>query len=120
MQPTKTSSSDRIAALERKMKRMIACMIVLPAFAFLLGAAANDMIRAKSVTTEKLVIVDSGGNERAALFCGDQDEPVLEMYNADHSLMLNAAKSPDNGVGFVQFFDAAGKFKGGVGGNSLK
>jgi hypothetical protein len=45
---------------------------------------------------------------------------VLEMYNSDHSLIMNAGKSPENGVGFVQFFDSAGKFKGGAGGNALR
>ncbi len=116
-----TSNADRIAQLERKMKRIVACVISLPAIAFLLGAAANDMIKAKSVATERLVIVDANGKERAVICCtGDKQEPVFEMYNADHSLILNAGKSPDNGVGCVQFFDSVGKFKDGVGGNALK
>jgi len=120
MQVVSSSNTDRIAELERKMKRIMASVIILPALAFVLGAAANDMIKAKSVTTERLVIVDANGKERAAIYCGDKQEPVLEMYNADHSLIINAGKSPDNGVGFVQFFDSAGTFKGGAGGNALK
>jgi hypothetical protein len=120
MQSPGASNDDRIARLERKVKNMSACVFVLPAVALLVGAAANDMIRAKSVTTEKLVIVDTDGKERAAIYCNDKQEPIFEMYNVDHSLIVNAGKSPDNGVGFVQFFDAAGKFKGGVGGNAVK
>lgn len=119
MRLSTTSDTDRIAELERKMKRIVACVVILPAIAFLLGAAANDIVTAKSVTTERLVIVDGNGKERAAIFCLRQ-EPVLEMYNADHSLILNAGKSPDNGVGVMQFFDSAGNFKGGVGGNAFK
>ena len=115
-----TSNTDRIAQLERTMKRTIVCAIALPALTFLLGAAANDMIKAKSVTTERIVIIDANGKERAAIYCGDKQEPVFEMYNVDHSLIVNAGKSPENGVGFLQFFDSSGKFKGGVGGNSLK
>lgn len=120
MQLPSSSSNDRIAQLERQMKRTMVCVIFLPALAFLLGAAANDMIKAKSVSTERLVVIDANGKERAAIYCNDKQEPVFEMYNTDHSLIVNAGKSPDNGVGFMQFFDAAGKFKGGVGGNALK
>ena len=47
------------------------------------------MIKAKSITTERLVIVDANGKERAAVYCGDKQEPLFEMYNADHSLILN-------------------------------
>ena len=120
MQAYSNTNTDRMAQLERTMKRTMACVIVLPVLAFLLGAAANDMIKAKSVTTERIVIIDANGKERAAIYCGDKHEPVFEMYNADHSLIVNAGKSPENGVGFMQFFDSAGKFKGGVGGNALK
>jgi hypothetical protein len=120
MQAHSNSNTDRIAQLERTMKRTMACVMVLPVLAFLLGAAANDMIKAKSVTTERIVIIDANGKERAAIYCGDKQEPVFEMYNADHSLIANAGKSPENGVGFMQFFDSTGKFKGGVGGNALK
>ena len=120
MKMPSTTDTDRIAQLERNLKRIMGCIIVLPAFAFLLGAAANDMITAKSVTTERLLIVDANGKERAAIYCDGKQEPVLEMYNANHSLILNVGKSPDNGVGFIQFFDSAGRFKGGAGGNALK
>ena len=120
MKVPSSSNTDRIAQLERTMKRTMACVVVLPALAFFLGAAANDMIKAKSVTTERIVIIDANGKERAAIYCGDKQEPIFEMYNKDHSLIVNAGKSPENGVGFLQFFDSAGKFKGGVGGNSLK
>lgn len=119
MSESASSVSDRIALLERRVRRLTAGLVLVPACALLVGAAANEVIRTKSVTTERLIIVDSAGMERAALYCGDKQEPVLEFYNADHSLILNAGKSPDNGVGFLQYFDASGKFKGGVGGNSV-
>jgi hypothetical protein len=125
MESRSASNDDRIARLERKLRTITASLFILAPLALLLGAAAaaaaaNDMIKVKSVTTQKLVILDADGKERAAIFCNDKQEPILEMYNADHSLIINAGKSPENGVGFVQFFDSTGKFKGGVGGNALK
>ncbi|MFN8705774.1 MAG: hypothetical protein ACK526_02890 [Planctomyces sp.] len=110
----------RITCLESKFRKLLAGLFILAPLSFLLGAAANDMIQAKTVTTEKLVIVDASGKERAAIYCNETNEPVLEMYNSDHSLIMNAGKSPENGVGFVQFFDSTGKFKGGAGGNALR
>lgn len=115
------SSSKRIEQLERKIHVVIMTLIVLPSLAFLLGAVANQIIRAKSVTTQKLVVVDANGKERAAIYLDDNlNEPVIELYNEDHSLILNAGKSPENGVGFIQLFDKAGKFKTGYGGNAVK
>jgi hypothetical protein len=116
--PTLESRIDR---LERQNRRQRWLLLGLPAIALLLGASAAQVAdwKGKSVTTEKLILVDGDGKERGAMYIS-KGEPVLELYNADHSLILNAGKSPDNKVGFIQFFDDKGKFKGGVGGNALK
>jgi hypothetical protein len=115
------SLESRVEALERQNRRLRRMLFGLPALALLLGASAAQVADWKggSVTTEKLILVDGDGKERVALFV-HKGEPVLEVYNKDHSLLMNAGKSPDNGVGFIQFFDSQGKFKGGVGGNALK
>ena len=112
---------DRMDCLERKNQRLRWLLVSLPVLALFLGAAADDVVdwKGKSVTTEKLILVDGDGKELGS-WSGHKGAPVLEFYNKDHSLLLNAGKSPDNGVGFVQFFDENGKFKGGVGGNALK
>lgn len=112
---------SRIEGLERQNRRLRWLLFGLPAVAALLGAATAQVVdwKGKSVTTEKLILLDGEGKERGALYV-HKGEPVLELYNPDHSLLLNAGKSPDNGVGFIQFFDSQGKFKGGLGGNALK
>lgn len=111
----------RIEWLERQTRRQRWLLLGVPLLALVLGASAAQMAdwKGKSVTAERLVLVDGDGAERAALYV-HKGEPVLEMYHKDHSLILNAGKSPDNGVGFVQFFDGKGAFRGGVGGNGLK
>ena len=111
---------ERIAKLESSGRRLKLSLILLPLIAFSLGAAVSDALKAKSVTTEKLVIVDDTGKPRAALYANSKGNPNLELYNADGSLLLNLAKSDDNGIGCIQFFDQEGKFKGGNGGNALK
>jgi hypothetical protein len=111
---------ERIAKLESSGRRLKVSLILLPLMAFSLGAAFSDVLKAKSVITEKLIIVDDTGKTRAALYANSKGNPNLELYNADGSLMLNLAKSDDNGIGCIQFFDQAGKFKGGAGGNALK
>lgn len=112
---------QRVAALERQNHRQRVALWAVPLIALLLGAGAAQMAdwKGKSVTTEKLILVDGDGKERGAWYV-HKGQPVLEFYNQDHALILNAGKSPDNGVGFIQFFDEKGKFKGGVGGNALK
>ena len=116
-----TDLAGRVARLERQNRRQRLALVAIPLVALLLGAAAQQVNewKGKSVTTEKLILVDGDGKERGAWYV-HKGEPVLEFYNKDHSLILNAGKSPDNGVGFIQFFDDKGKFKGGVGGNALK
>ncbi len=116
-----TDLAGRVTHLERQNRRQRLALVALPLVALLLGAAAQQVNewKGKSVTTEKLILVDDDGKERGAWYVR-KGEPVLEFYNKDHSLILNAGKSPDNGVGFIQFFDEKGKFKGGVGGNALK
>ena len=110
----------RIEKLESTVGRLRIVLVVVPLLAFVLGAAANDALTAKSVTTERLQIVNPAGETRASLFTNAKGDPVLELYNADGSLLVNAGRSPDNGVGFIQFFDEQGQFKGGAGGNALK
>src|SRR5205814_9404752 len=103
----------------RRLRRLL---LLAPIAALLLGAAAAELKdwRGDSITAKKLVLIDRDSTDRAALFTNKDGDPVLEFYNKDHSLLLNAGKSPDKGVGFVQFFDGKGQFKGGVGGNALK
>ena len=111
----------RLTLLERQNRRQRRALLAVPLVAVLLGAAAGEVAdwKGKSVTAERFILVDSDGKEQGAWFV-HQGDPVLELYNKDHSLILNAGKSPENGVGFVQFFDAKGEFKGGVGGNALE
>jgi hypothetical protein len=113
--------AERVASLERQNRWQRRAMVAVPLVALLLGAAVAqvDEWKGKSVRTEKLFVLDEEGKERIGLYV-HKGEPVLEVYNKDHSLLLNAGKSLENGVGFLQFFDSQGKFKGGVGGNSLK
>lgn len=110
----------RVASLERRNRHQLLALVTLPFVVLIMGAGAAQIAdwKGKSVTTEKLILVDDEGNERGAWYV-HKGEPFLEFYNKDHSLILNAGKSPDNSVGFIQFFDEKGKFKGGVGGNAL-
>jgi hypothetical protein len=119
IQPT---LAQRVEALERQNRRLRRALLLVPVAALLLGAGAAEVKdwKGDSVTAKKFILVDDGGKERAALLTDKDGNPVLEFYNKDHSLLLNAGKSPDNGVGFIQFFDGKGKFKGEVGGNALK
>jgi hypothetical protein len=113
---------QRVEKLERQNHRLRLALLLVPVAALLLGAGAGELKdwKGKSATAEKFSLVDADGKERAALFAGKDGEPVLEFYNKDHSLLLNAAKSPDNGIGFIQFFDSKGKFRGGAGGNAIR
>jgi len=120
MQMNTTTIESRLARLEQKDRRRRILLVLVPFMAFGLGAAANDVLKAKSVTTEKLVIVDEAGKPRATLYANKQGDPSLELYNPDGSLLLNLARSDDNGIGCIQFFSKEGKFKGGAGGNALK
>ena len=97
--PTNTASlEDRIAKLETAGRRLKATLMMVPLLAFTLGAAANDASKAKSVTTEKLVIVDDAGKTRAALYSNESGDPSLELYNPDGSLLLNLARSDVNEI----------------------
>ena len=121
MSNNKVSVEERIAKLELSSRRLKLGLLMIPLLAFGLGAAANDALKAKSVTTEELVIVDDAGERRASLFSNPKSgDPHLELYNADGTLLLNLARSDDNGIGCIQFFNKDGKFKGGAGGNALK
>ena len=120
MSDTTARLEERVAKLESTSRRLKLLLFVLPLLTLALGAAANDALKAKSVTTEKLYIVDDSGKPKAALFCNDKGDPNLELYNPDHSLLLNLARSDDNGIGCIQFFNKNGEFKGGAGGNALK
>lgn len=121
MQNLETSIADRISTLERRYRRMVACLAIVPCLAFFMGVAANEMLRAKAVIAEKLVVVDSEGKTKAAIYTNEQTgDPTIELYNPDGSLLLNLGRSKDNDIGFIQFFDKSGQFKGGAGGNALK
>lgn len=111
----------RITLLERQNRRQRRALLAVPLVALILGAGAGQVAdwKGKSVTAEKFILVDTDGKERGAWFV-NEGEPVLEFYNKDHSLILNAGRSPENGVGFIQFFDSKGEFQGGLGGNALK
>lgn len=95
-------------------------LALIPVIAFSLGATTGDALKGKSVMTEKLLIVDQEGKSRAALFANQQGDPNLEFYNPDGSLLMNIARSDDNGIGCIQFFNRNGAFKGGAGGNALE
>ena len=118
MKSSTATDAMRISRIKKRMHWVLVLLPVLPILAFTLGAAANDALRTKSVTTESLAIVDAEGKTRAAIYVGKNKQPVFEMYNENESLLLNAGKSRDNGIGFIQFFDSDGDFKAGVGGNS--
>jgi hypothetical protein len=119
---TPLSLEQRVATLERQNRQLRRILLLAPIATLLLGAGAADIKdwRGTSITAKKFLVVDGNGTERAALFTNKNDDPVLELYNKDHSLLLNAGKSPDTGVGFVQFFDGNGRFKSVTGGNALK
>jgi hypothetical protein len=119
---TQPTLEQRVQNLERQNRRLRWALLFLPIAGLVLAAGVaqvKDLV-GQSVTAQKFILIDGDGRERAALFTSKAAEPVLEFYNKDHSLILNAGKSPENGVGFIQFFDSAGKFKGGVGGNAIK
>lgn len=48
------SVEERIANLESSSRRLKLALLMIPLLAFALGAAANDALKAKSVTTENL------------------------------------------------------------------
>ena len=120
MQSKSTLIEDRLMRLEQKDRRLRALVVLVPLLAFGLGAAASDALKAKSITTGKIELVDEAGKVRAALFTNQQGDPNLEFYNPDRTLLLNVARSDDNGIGCIQFFSKDGKFKGGAGGNALQ
>ena len=144
-------------------------MLGLPAVALLVGASADQVAdwKGKSVTTEKLHLVDAEGKSRATLAAGgtgaelilhdgkgrvrvrvaadfegkgpaiflvgendkvravlrsfeDKTGPLFMLANEDGTPLLSAGRSKANGIGFVEFLDASGTWKGGVGGSGLK
>lgn len=119
MPHTSAALEARIARLESAGQRLKLALVVLPLLGIALGAAGKDALSIQSVTTERLTVVDESGKPRIALYANSKS-PFIELYNPDGSLLLNLARSDDNGIGCIQFFDAVGKFKGGAGGNALK
>lgn len=56
----------RVARLERQNRRQRLVLLALPVVGLLLGAAQVADWKGRSVTTEKLILVDSNGNERGS------------------------------------------------------
>ena len=163
------SLEARLNRLERRCRWQSRLMIALPVVGLMLGASASQMAdwKGKSVTTEKLTLVDAQGKDVASLAAGangaelmlrdakgrtrarvaadfegqgpavflvgendkvravvrsfeDKTGPLFALTNEDGSTLVAAGRSKTNGVGFVDFHDSKGTWKGGVGGNGLK
>jgi hypothetical protein len=46
--------------------------------------------------------------------------PLFGLFADDEKPILTAGRAPQNGVGYVDFFDGKGNWKGSAGGTSLK
>src|SRR5262245_42586498 len=115
------SLETRIEALERRSRWQRLALFGVPCLALLLGAAMAPPpdVRARTVVADKVVIVDEEGRERG-VWQVHNGHPAFQMYHKDHSLILNAGKSPENGIGMMQFFDDKGKQRSYVGGDRAK
>lgn len=101
---------ERIHRLERQCSRQRLGLIGLPLAALLLGAAAADVAdwKGKSVTAERLTLVDSNGRARATLQVGN-DGPAFRLLNDDQSPLVTIGKSR-NRIGAINFYDERGNF----------
>ena len=72
-----------MAKLEASNCRLKMVLFIFPLLVIALGAGANEAMQVKSLTTEKLVIVDHTGKPRAALRSNAKGDPNLECCNAD-------------------------------------
>jgi len=102
---------ERLQRLERQCTRLKLALIAVPLLAGILGAAAADVAdwKGKSVTTEKLTLVDSTGRARAVLQVS-ADGPTFALLNDDQSQLVTIGKSKTTRVGAVYFFDDRGNF----------
>ena len=102
---------ERLQRLERKCTRLKLALIALPLLAGILGAAAADVAdwKGKSVTTEKLTLVDATGRARAVLQLGAEG-PTFGLLNEDQSQLVTIGKSKTTRVGAVYFYDDRGNF----------
>lgn len=106
-----TTIDERLLRLERQCTRLKLALIALPLVAGLLGAVAADVAdwKGKSVTTEKLTLVDSNGKARAVLQLSAEG-PTFGLLNEDQSQLVTIGKSKSTRVGAVYFYDDRGNF----------
>lgn len=102
---------ERLQRLERKCVRLKLALIALPLLTGILGAAVADVAdwKGKSVTTEKLTLVDANGRARAVLQLGAEG-PTFGLLNEDQSQLVTIGKSKTTRVGAVYFYDDRGNF----------
>lgn len=106
-----TTMDARLDRLERRCVRLKLALIAFPFIAAILGAAAADMAdwKGKSVTTEKLTLVDSNGKARASLQL-TAEGPTFALLNDDQSQLVTIGKSKSTRVGTIYFYDDRGNF----------
>lgn len=106
-----STTDERLQRLERQCTRLKLGLIVLPMVAVILGAAAADVAdwKGKSVTTEKLTLVDSNGKARAMLQL-TAEGPTFALLNDDQSQLVTVGKSKSTRVGAIYFYDDRGNF----------
>lgn len=102
---------ERLQKLERQCTRLKLAVIALPLMAGILGAAAADVVdwKGKSVTTEKLTLVDANGRARAVLQLGGEG-PTFALLNDDQSPLVSISKSKSTRIGAIYFYDDRGNF----------
>ena len=107
---TTLNMDERLQRLERQCKRQRLALIALPLVAVLLGAAADDVAdwKGKSVTTERLTLVDANGKTRATLQVGNEGAS-FRLLNDDSTPLVTISKSK-NRVGAINFYDDRGDF----------
>lgn len=108
---TSATLEERLQRLERQCTRLKLVLFALPLVAGILGAAAADMAdwKGKSVTTEKLTLVDSNGKARAMLQL-TAEGPTFTLLNDDQSQLVSIGKSKSTRVGAIYFYDDRGNF----------
>ena len=111
------SNDERLQRLERQCTRLKLGLIALPLLAGILGAAAADMVdwKGKSVTTERLTLVDANGRARAVLQLGTEG-PTFALLNDDQSPLVSLGKSKSTRVGATYYYDDRGNFVAQEGG----
>jgi hypothetical protein len=111
---------ERLQRLETQCTRLKLALIALPLAAGILGAAAADIAdwKGKSVTTEKLTLVDANGRARAVLQVGTEG-PTFALLNDDQSPLVSVGKSKSTRVGVIYFYDDRGNFATQEGGRRL-